>query len=98
METQLFSREYMPFKALAIDDDLTSLHLLEYQLKAEGFDVTTAESGSVGLKLIADHEFDVILTDLHLPDITGIDLIKQSREIAPQTEIIMITGDRSKDN
>lgn len=98
METQLLNREYMPFKALAIDDDVASLQLLDYQLKAEGFEVTTAESGNAGLKLIAEHEFDVILTDLHLPDITGIDLVKQSREIAPQTEIIMITGDRSKDN
>jgi DNA-binding NtrC family response regulator len=90
--------ENMPFKALAIDDDVTSLQLLDYQLKAEGFEVTTAESGNLGLKLIGEQEFDVILTDLHLPDITGIDLIKSSREISPQTEIIMITGDRSKDN
>ncbi len=88
----------MSFKALAIDDDLTSLQLLDYQLKAEGFEVTTAVSGNLGLKLIGEQEFDVILTDLHLPDITGIDLIKSSREISPQTEIIMITGDRSKDN
>jgi two-component system response regulator AtoC len=88
----------MQFKALAIDDDPTSLKLLEFQLKSEGFDVTTAESGNAGIELIGSHDFDVILTDLHLPDISGIGLIQKSREIAPATEIIMITGDRSKDN
>ncbi len=87
----------MKYRALAIDDDKTSLQLLEFQLKAEGFDVTTSESGNGGLALIAEREFDVILTDLHLPDISGIGLIKSAREVAPETQIIMITGDKSKD-
>lgn len=87
----------MKYRALAIDDDRPSLQLLEFQLKAEGYDVTTSESGNRGLALIAEHDFDVILTDLHLPDISGIGLIKSAREVAPETQIIMITGDKSKD-
>ncbi len=87
----------MKFKALAIDDDKASLQLLEFQLKSENFEVTTAYSGEEGLALIGKQDFDVILTDLHLPDISGIGLIKQARSVAPETEIIMITGDRSKD-
>ncbi len=87
----------MKYRALAIDDDRTSLQLLEFQLKAEGYDVTTSESGNAGLALIAERDFDVILTDLHLPDISGIGLIKSAREVAPETQIIMITGDKSKD-
>ncbi len=87
----------MKFKALAIDDDKPSLQLLEFQLKSEKFEVTTADSGEAGLALIGKHDFDVILTDLHLPDISGIGLIKKARSVAPETEIIMITGDRSKD-
>ncbi|MGQ0542602.1 MAG: sigma-54-dependent transcriptional regulator [Blastocatellia bacterium] len=88
----------MPDKALVIDDDKTTLQLLEFQLNSEGFEVTSASSGNAGLELIKENDYDVILTDLHLPDISGIGLVSRSREMAPETEIIMITGDRSTDN
>ncbi len=87
----------MANKALVIDDDKVTLELLTFQLESEGFEVTTAESGEVGLEQIKQNDFDVILTDLHLPDVSGIGLVKSSKEIAPQTEIIMITGDGSND-
>lgn len=87
----------MANKALVIDDDKVTLELLTFQLESEGFEVTTAESGEVGLELIKQNDFDVILTDLHLPDVSGIGLVKSSKELAPQTEIIMITGDGSND-
>jgi DNA-binding NtrC family response regulator len=87
----------MANKALVIDDDKVTLELLTFQLESEGFEVTTAESGGVGLELIKQNDFDVILTDLHLPDVSGIGLVKSSKELAPQTEIIMITGDGSND-
>lgn len=83
--------------ALVIDDDKVTLELLTFQLKSEGFQVTTAESGQAGLDFIKQKEFDVILTDLHLPDISGIGLVQKSKEIAPLTEIIMITGDGSNE-
>ena len=83
--------------ALVIDDDKVTLELLTFQLESEGFEITTAESGAAGLELIKQNEFDVILTDLHLPDVSGIGLVKSSKEISPQTEIIMITGDGSND-
>ncbi|MBA3352175.1 MAG: sigma-54-dependent Fis family transcriptional regulator [Blastocatellia bacterium] len=87
----------MANKALVIDDDKVTLELLTFQLESEGFEVVTAESGNVGLDLIKQNDFDVILTDLHLPDVSGIGLVKSSKELAPQTEIIMITGDGSND-
>jgi DNA-binding NtrC family response regulator len=83
--------------ALVIDDDKVTLELLTFQLESEGFKVTTAENGSVGLDLIKQNDFDVILTDLHLPDVSGIGLVENSKEIAPETEIIMITGDGSNE-
>src|SRR5687768_1002834 len=83
--------------ALVIDDDKVTLELLTFQLQSENFEVTTAESGEAGMELIKQKEFDVILTDLHLPDVSGIGLVKSSKEIAPHTEIIMITGDGSND-
>ncbi len=87
----------MPNNALVIDDDKNTLDLLTFQLNAEGFNVNTAESGEKGLEFIKQKEFDVILTDLHLPDISGIGLVQQSKQLAPLTEIIMITGDGSNE-
>lgn len=79
-------------KALVIDDDLSTLELMKFQLESEGFEVTTADRGEKGLKLVAENEFDIILTDLNLPDYDGIEMVRRSKEIAPDTEIIMITG------
>jgi len=44
------------------------------------------------LEYVKDNDFDIILTDLNLPDISGIEMVKRSKEISPQTEIIMVTG------
>ena len=82
----------MANKALIIDDDKVTLELLTFQLGSEGFDVTTAETGAKGLEYAKSSEFDVILTDLNLPDINGIEMVRQSKMISPETEIIMITG------
>lgn len=82
----------MTKKALVIDDDIETLKLMKFQLSDEGFDVMIAERGQQGLNFIEENEFDIILTDLHLPDISGIEMVRRSKEILPDTEIIMVTG------
>lgn len=82
----------MAYKALVIDDDKETLGLLKFQLESEGYVATTAERGEKGLEHIREGEFDIILTDLNLPDISGIEMVRRSKEIAPLTEIIMVTG------
>ncbi len=82
----------MASKALVIDDDVSTLEFMKFRLKDEGFDVTTAERGQKGLDFVRETEFDIILTDLNLPDLNGIEMVKQCKQISPDTEIIMITG------
>lgn len=82
----------MANRALVIDDDLSALELMRFQLESEGFEVSTAENGVKGLTFIEENSFDIILTDLHLPDMSGIEMVKQSKEHLPETEIIMVTG------
>ena len=84
--------ENMKKRALVIDDDISTLELMKFQLNEEGFEVTTAENGQKGLKAVKEGEFDVILTDYNLPDFNGVEIVKQCKEFAPDTEIIMITG------
>lgn len=79
-------------KVLVIDDDPAMLELAQFHLQAEGYEVSTAETGEQGLKLLAGQRFDLALIDWQLPDMSGIELVKPFKEISPDTEIIMITG------
>ncbi|HMS42214.1 MAG TPA: sigma-54 dependent transcriptional regulator [Pyrinomonadaceae bacterium] len=82
----------MKKKALVIDDDVSMLELMQFQLSAEDFDVTTAENGQKAINFVKENEFDVILTDYNLPDFNGVEIVRRCKEIQPDTEIIMITG------
>ena len=82
----------MAYKALVIDDDVSVRDLMKFQLDSEGFEVTTADCGRKGIETVEENEFDIILTDLNLPDFDGIEMVRRCKEISPKTEIIMVTG------
>src|SRR5688500_13096177 len=87
----------VPHKALIIDDESFTLELFEYELKSQGFEVTTASSGTQGVDALQKQDFDVVLTDLNMPDISGIEMVKNSKSIRPFTEILVVTGDDSSE-
>jgi DNA-binding NtrC family response regulator len=60
-----------------------------------GYMVKDAAAGKIALSLLSHESFDIIITDLLLPDINGIDILKQCKEISPHTEVILITGHAS---
>jgi DNA-binding NtrC family response regulator len=79
-------------KILVIDDDPAMLEMVKVFLKSEGYEVNTAISGQDALKLTESERFDLILTDLHLLDLDGIEIVRRIKEHTPDTEIIMISG------
>ena len=79
-------------KVLVIDDDLDMLDLAQFQLESYGYEVATAKNGEDGLKLVTEQYTDIALTDLQLPDINGIELVRKIKAASPHTEIIMVTG------
>ncbi len=79
-------------KILVVDDDPALRRLMQFNLTEQDFDVIVAATGEEGLRILAEQNIDVALTDLNLPDIAGIDLVRQSKEKSPGTEIIVITG------
>lgn len=97
LRTQHGDHGDVPSKALIIDDEIFTLELFEYEFKAQGFDVTIASSGTDGIEKLRKQDFDVVLTDLNMPDISGIDMVKHSRLIRPFTEILVVTGDDSSE-
>ena len=77
---------------LVVDDDPGLLQGLREILEAEGYDVTTAPDGEQGLLLIKEQAFDLVLSDLALPGLDGIELLKFLRREQPQCPCIIITG------
>jgi DNA-binding NtrC family response regulator len=82
----------MSVKILVIDDDPAMLELAQYHLKSQGHEVFTAETGEAGLKQAEKEKFEIVLTDLNLPDVDGIELVRRFKELLPESEILVITG------
>jgi two-component system KDP operon response regulator KdpE len=75
---------------LAIDDEAQIQRLLTIALEANGYQVTTAGTGQGGLALAAQHRHDLIIVDLGLPDLNGLEVLKQLREWT-QAPVIILT-------
>jgi DNA-binding NtrC family response regulator len=79
-------------KILIVDDEKIALKNLEHVMKKEGYDVTGAESGPTALKRLEEQSFDLVLTDLRMEKVDGMQILKKCRELYPEAEVIMITG------
>ena len=79
-------------KILAIDDNLDVLHLLEEWLSEYDFEVIMAESATEGLERAMSAPPDVVLTDVLMPDMDGIQLIHQLRKSFPDLWIVAMSG------
>ncbi|MDQ7781762.1 MAG: sigma-54 dependent transcriptional regulator [Desulfomonilaceae bacterium] len=79
-------------RILAIDDEQNIRRLIRDELGLEGFDVETASSGEEGLEKLSRQIFDVVLLDIKLPDLNGIEVLRRIGPKIPPPEVIMITG------
>ena len=79
-------------KILAIDDEQNIRTLIANELTLEGFGVTTAKSGEEGLRLCDKEKFDVVLLDIRLPKMNGIEVLRRLKEKTPDVRVIMITA------
>ena len=80
---------------LVIDDESGILDTLRILLKNEGFDVTTAQGGKAGLEQLKASAPDIVLTDVRMPQVTGIDVLQAVREQDPETPVILMTAQAS---
>jgi two-component system OmpR family response regulator len=79
-------------KILLVDDETDILHILSFLLKREGFDVETASSGLEGLNKILAQKFDGVITDLSMPGMDGLTLLKQVRAHHSYMPFIFLSG------
>jgi len=85
-------------KVLLIDDDINLCKVLEYQLEKNNFKVSTAKNGKEGLSLFTKNEYDIVITDIQMPDISGIDVLRTIRRENEKIVIIIITAHGSVEN
>ncbi len=85
-------------RILLIDDDLNLSKVLSYQLQKAGDEVMVANSGQEGLQQFAAHEFDIVITDIQMPDLNGIQVLQEIRRHNRQVVVIIITAHGTIDN
>jgi DNA-binding NtrC family response regulator len=77
---------------LLVDDELVIRRVLSRELRAENFSVTAVSSGSEAISALRNTLYDVVITDLTMEGIAGVDILKATRRVSPQTAVIIITG------
>ncbi|HWC75259.1 MAG TPA: sigma-54 dependent transcriptional regulator [Gemmatimonadales bacterium] len=80
---------------LVIDDEQGILDTLRILLKNEGFDVSIAQGGKAGLEQLKNSAPDIVLTDLKMPGITGIEILSAVKEQDPETPVVLMTAQAS---
>ena len=79
-------------RILVVDDEPRLCHLIEELLKLEGYLVDVSLSNMEALQMIKENKYQMLITDLKMPGIDGLELIKKARELNPEIRTIMITG------
>jgi DNA-binding NtrC family response regulator len=85
-------------RVMIIDDEPLMRITIQDALVADGYKVATAETGEKGLALHQENPTDILITDLKLPDMDGIQVLKEIKTISPETQVIMITAYGSIDS
>ncbi len=79
-------------RLLVVDDEAIALRNIERVLTKEGYDVSTASNGQSALRQLRQKAFDVVLTDLKMEKVDGMQVLQRCHEIDPDVEVILITG------
>ncbi|HVT61047.1 MAG TPA: sigma-54 dependent transcriptional regulator [Thermoanaerobaculia bacterium] len=83
----------MPAGRILIVEDRDSLRrLLDRVLSEEGYEVTAAADGGAGIRLLGERGFDLVLTDLKLPDLSGLRVLEASRQAQPRAPVVVLTA------
>lgn len=79
-------------RVLIVDDEVLMRNFLVEALKRKGLEAVPAENGVKALSMIQEHSFDLVITDMKMPGMTGLELLKSIKEISPRTLVIVVTA------
>ena len=81
-----------PIRVLVVDDDEGHAEAVAESLRRTGYDCTIAASGREGIRLIEEQDFDVVLTDLLMGDVGGLEVLARAKAEQPDAEVVILTG------
>ena len=81
-----------PHRILFIDDEKKLCRNMRALLTREGYQVDAATDGNQGLQKLNESAFDLVITDIHMPDVSGIEIVRYIRDFLPDTLTIVVTG------
>ena len=87
----------MTASILVVDDVPDMREILNHSLAGEGYRVATASSGDEALTRLEEHEFDVIVSDIVMPGVGGLEILEKSRLLDPRVAVILMTGHATLD-
>lgn len=91
-EAQRDGSSSRPGVILAIDDEVGLCHMLGYMLRVDGYEVVPCASGEEGLELFRARQFDVVFTDLGMPGMSGWEVARAIKALAPDVPVVLVTG------
>jgi CheY-like chemotaxis protein len=81
-----------PVRVLLVEDDDDNRELMAEVLAAAGFEVVSAASGKEGLRSLSERSVDVIVTDVGMPGMGGLELASAAKAVAPSVPVVVVTG------
>ena len=85
----------MTIRVLLVDDEEEFVETLAQRLEVREFDVTTALSGAAAMAQIGEKEIDLVILDLQMPEVDGLEVLRWIKQQKPLIEVIMLTGHAS---
>jgi two-component system, NtrC family, response regulator PilR len=85
-------------RILIVDDERSMREMLEILLRREGYDVTAAENGTAAIALLQERPFDMLISDVRMPDVSGIEVLRTAKALNPGIIGIMVTAYGSKES
>ncbi len=98
MATKEKSSDELPgsnIRVLIVDDDEPHAQAVAESLERVGYECATANSGERGTAMIESETYDVVVTDLRMDDVDGLDILRKTKEELPDAEVILLTGQAS---
>ncbi len=87
----------MKTRVLIVDDEDEFVQVLSERLTLRDFDVTTVSSGAGAIEEVENYNFDIVILDVQMPGISGIDVLREIKTLKPLIEVIMLTGHATVD-
>jgi len=92
LQSGALSTVQAPARVLVVDDERSMRELLSIVLRRDGYEVLIAEDGAAGLELLKRERVDILITDIRMPNMNGVDLLREAKRISPDIVSIVMTA------